>query len=256
MIEDKSIIGLIPLYDDEKESCWMLPGYMKALEAQGAVPVMLPLTDDHAVLDFLLERCDGFLLTGGHDVDPALYGAAVSPMCGTPCPLRDRMESYLLTRAVERNRPVLGICRGLQLMNVIYGGTLYQNLPTEHPSSIEHHMNPPYDRFVHAVDLIPDTPLFRTLETDACPVNSYHHQAIKALSPSFLCMAAAPDGVVEAIYMPDRRFVWGVQWHPEFSYLVSGESRKIFAAFLAAAKEGGHDTIHAGTAEQRQSLHQ
>lgn len=235
MVHEKAIIGIMPLYDDEKDSYWMLPGYMKSLEEQGAVPLMLPLTDRKDVLDYFLDSCDGFVLTGGHDVDPCVYDRPPSPLCGQTMPLRDRMDVYILKNAVCRNKAVLGICRGIQLMNVAYGGTLYQDLPYEYPSETEHHMTAPYDRAVHSVDLMENTPLQRLLQSHQLLVNSYHHQAIQTLSPYFQAMAVSEDGLIEGIYMPDRKFIWGVQWHPEFSYLVSEESRKIFGAFLDAS---------------------
>lgn len=236
MFADKAVIGVIPLWDDEKQSYWMLPGYMTGLEAAGAIPMMLPLTDCTTELDYFLEACDGFVLTGGHDVDPAVYGAVRSAHCGQSIQLRDDMEQYLLTSAVAADKAVLGICRGIQLMNAVYGGTLYQDLPSEHISNIVHQMKPPYDRCAHTVILTPDTPLHTLLQADSCPVNSYHHQAIRRLAPLFSVMATAPDGIVEGIYMPDRRFVWGVQWHPELSYQTSPQSAQIFAALVAAAK--------------------
>lgn len=237
MFSGKPVIGVMPLYDYKRESYWMLPGYLQALEEHGAIALMLPLTDQHDILDYFLETCDGFLFTGGQDVDPALYGQRRIPACGQVSPLRDSMEQYILTRAIAANRALLGICRGLQLMNALYGGTLYQDLPTEYPSAIDHHMSAPYDRAAHAVQLSPDSPLQRLLRTDELPVNSYHHQGICELSGAFHAMAIAPDGLTEAIYMPDKPFVWGVQWHPEFSYQRCAASRKIFAVFVAAAKK-------------------
>ena len=121
-------------------------------------------------------------------------------------------------------------------MNAVYGGTLYQDLPTEFPSAVDHHMSPPYDRSAHTVSLMPDSPLYGLLGRESIPVNSYHHQAVKSLAPGFRPMAVAPDGLIEGIFMPDCRFVWGIQWHPEFSYRTSGESREILKAFVAAAK--------------------
>lgn len=105
----KPVIGLVPLYDDEKRSYWMLPGYMQVLEKCGAVPLMLPLTDDSEELQICLALCDGILLTGGHDVDPALYGEVPLPQCGIPCPARDRMEKKLLASALEENKPIFGM---------------------------------------------------------------------------------------------------------------------------------------------------
>lgn len=130
---------------------------------------------------------------------------------------------------------VLGICRGLQLMNSVYGGTLYQDLPTEHPSPISHRMQPPYDQAAHSVLFPAGTPLAQLLGTEQCGVNSCHHQGIQTLSPSFSPMAQAEDGLIEGIFMPHKTFVWGVQWHPEFSYLVRPESRAIVLAFVQAA---------------------
>lgn len=232
----RKVIGIIPLWDDEKESYWMLPGYMKMLEAEDAIPLMLPLTAKPQELDYFLEICGGFLLTGGHDVSPSVYHAIKESWCGTCCELRDEMEQYILKNAVEQDKSVLGICRGAQFLNACYGGTLYQDLATEHPSPIEHHMNPPYNRVAHQVSVKKDTPLHEILGADEIGVNSYHHQAIKEVSPEFETMAISEDGLVESIFMPTRNFVVGVQWHPEFSYETDENSRKIVKAFTASVK--------------------
>ena len=231
---NRKVIGLIPLYDDEKESYWMLPGYMKMLEAEKAIPVMLPLTSNEEELDFFLEICGGFLLTGGHDVSPSVYHAEREPWCGACCELRDEMERYILKKAVERDKAVLGICRGVQFMNACYGGSLYQDLTVEHAGGIDHHMKPPYNRVAHQVSLQKDSLLYQILGTEWLGVNSYHHQAIKQLSPHFQAMALSEDGLIEAICMPSKKFVAGVQWHPEFSYETDENSRKLVKAFVAA----------------------
>lgn len=236
MFRGKPVIGLTPLYDDGRDSYWMLPGYMKALEEQGAIVMMLPLTADRDELDFFLESCDGFILTGGHDVSPKLYGQEPVAECAQPCDLRDEMDAYVLTQAVQRDKAVLGICRGHQLMNAVLGGTLYQDIPTQLPSQVNHRMQPPYDGCAHMVALQEGTPLAELLGAAECPVNSCHHQAIRDLAPGLEAMAVAADGIVEAVYMPEKRFVWGVQWHPEFAYRVSPQNRAILGAFLAAAK--------------------
>ncbi len=230
----QKIIGIMPLYDDEKKSYWMLPGYMEMLEAENAIPMMLPLTAKEKELDFFLEICGGFLLTGGHDVSPSVYHTKKQAWCGSCCELRDKMEAYILKAAVEMDKAVFGICRGIQFMNACYGGTLYQDLETEHASCIDHHMKPPYDRTAHQVKLQKDTLLYNILNKEQIGVNSYHHQAIKELSSAFKTMAVSEDGLIEGIYMPDKRFVAGIQWHPEFSYKTDENSRKIIKAFVGS----------------------
>lgn len=230
----KKIIGLIPLYDDDKDSYWMLPGYMKVLESCGALPVMLPLTTDPKELDDCFQLCDGILMTGGHDVDPKLYGETAKATCGTACSSRDQMEAYLFKKALAEDKPVFGICRGVQLMNVLLGGTLYQDLPTEHPSQTEHHMTPPYDKPVHMVDVAVGTKLADIIGAGRHAVNSYHHQAIKDLAPEAEAMAYSEDGLVEAIAVPDKSFIAGVQWHPEFAFESDPECKKLVQAFVSA----------------------
>lgn len=232
----KPLIGVMPLYDSEKDSYWMLPGYFKGIENAGGVPIMMPLTSQADVLDTLAKTVDGVLLTGGQDVSPSLYGEATSSLCGETCPARDVMEEYFIKKMIEYDKPVLGICRGIQILNVVLGGTLYADLPSEHPSNTEHHMAPPYDRAVHSVNICTDSPLFEVVRTRTLGVNSYHHQAIKKLSPKLRCMAESDDRICEAVFMPEKRFVWALQWHPEFSYLKDENSRKIFSAFIKAAK--------------------
>ena len=230
----KPLIGLIPLVDDRLESLWMLPGYMDGVAQAGGIPVMLPLTEDPSDLEQLCAACDGFLLTGGHDVSPSVYGEEKLPVCGDCSEARDRMERLVLEFALRDDKPVLGICRGHQLLNALLGGTLYQDLPTQHPSAVEHHQHPPYDAPIHSVSILPGTPLHELLGRDALPVNSYHHQAVKALSPRLKPMAVADDGLVEAVYLPGKRFVWGVQWHPEFAFRSDAASAAILSAFVRA----------------------
>ena len=232
----KRVVGLIPLVDEGRDSLWMLPGYMDGVALAGGLPVMLPLTDDEESLDVLCGLCDGFLLTGGHDVSPEVYGGERLPACGATSPERDRMETGLLRRAMERDKPVLGICRGIQFINAALGGTLWQDLPTQHPSEIEHHMTAPYDAPAHAVRLLPDTPLARLLGQDAIDVNSYHHQAVRDLAAPLRPMAVSPDGLVEAVWHPKQRFLWAVQWHPEFSFRVDPNARAVFRAFVEACE--------------------
>ncbi|MFR1039352.1 MAG: gamma-glutamyl-gamma-aminobutyrate hydrolase family protein [Clostridium sp.] len=233
----KKLIGLIPLYDDDKDSYWMLPGYMKVLEACGALPVMLPLTTDPEELNDCFSLCDGILMTGGHDVDPALYAETAKKTCGIPCSSRDKMEAYLFEKALQEDKPVFGICRGVQLMNVLLGGTLYQDLPTEHPSKTEHHMASPYDRPVHKVTVKEETLLADIIGAGEHGVNSYHHQAVKDLAPKAEAMAYSEDGLVEAIAVPDKTFIVGVQWHPEFAFEKDPECRAIVQAFVDACSK-------------------
>ena len=232
---NKPLIGILPLVDIERESYWMLPGYMKGIEKAGGTSVMLPLTSDKETLRKFVNDFDGFLFTGGHDVSPSFYREEVSDNCGECCPMRDEMETILLPMVLEQGKPVLGICRGLQLINVALGGSLYQDLPTQHQSSVCHRQPAPYDQPIHLVELIPNTPLQKCLGKDELPVNSCHHQGIKELASGLQPMAYAKDGLVEAVWKPGSRFVWAVQWHPEFSHKVDENSRKIFRAFVKAA---------------------
>lgn len=230
----KPKIAILPLVDAQRESWWMLPGYMNGILEAGGMPVMLPLTSEAEALDEIAQSYDGFLFPGGQDVTPALYGQEKSPECGETCEDLDEMSKALFERILGTGKPILGICRGLQLLNVLLGGTLYQDLPTEHPSEVEHHMRPPYDAVTHSVEVAQDSPLHALLGRTSLGVNSYHHQAVRDLSPQLRAMARSEDGLVEAAWMPGKQFLWAFQWHPEFSYKTDESSRRIFKAFVNA----------------------
>lgn len=237
----KPIIGVMPLWDDEKESIWMLPGYLDGIRTAGGIPVIFPLTEEKEELERLCAFCNGILFTGGHDVSPQLYGE--KPLAGlvSCCKMRDHMETMVLQIALRENKAILGICRGIQFINASLGGTLYQDIPSQLPTMIDHHMVPPYDRAAHEVTIKSDTPLYSLLKKEKLGVNSYHHQAVKELAPELVAMAEAEDGLVEAVYLPSRKYVWAFQWHPEFSYATDENSRKIFRSFIEASTEGRNE---------------
>lgn len=230
----KRIVGVMPLWDDEKDSIWMLPGYMDGVRQAGGLPIIFPFTEDEQELDQLVRMCEGFLFTGGQDVSPELYQETPLEGLVTTCGKRDAMERIVLEKAIEADRPILGICRGIQFINAALGGTLYQDIPSQHPSETEHHQHAPYDIPVHDVTIIKDSPLHKCLKVDRLPVNSCHHQAVRELAPGLKPMAISPDGLVEAVFLEDKTYLWAVQWHPEFSFKTDKYSRMIFRSFIKA----------------------
>lgn len=228
------MIGVLPLSDEKKESYWMLPGYMKGIEAAGGIPVMLPLTTDIEVITSLTHTFDGFLFTGGQDINPEIYGEKVDGVCGVICNERDEMERSLFKQVVEMDKPAFGICRGLQLFNALLGGTLYQDIPTQFVTNhtVCHQQKPPYHQPIHRVYIEKRSQLYRMLEVESLEVNSYHHQGIKQLSSELLSVAKAEDGLVEAVFMPGKKFIFAVQWHPEFSYKEDVLNFKLFDEFI------------------------
>lgn len=234
--DKRPVIGLVPLEDKARNSYWMLPGYMNGVFAAGGIPFMLPLTKDKPALLRLFNMCGGLLFTGGQDVNPNIYGAEKTELCGEASDVRDFMEEYLLELAVSEDKAVLGICRGIQFMNASLGGTLYDDIPARIPSDLIHCQKPPYDLPSHSVTIDINSPLGRLLGRERLDVNSYHHQGIRELSPKLTSMAVSDDGLTEAVYMPQKRFIWGIQWHPELSYKTDENSLKIFKEFIRFAE--------------------
>ena len=231
------IIGVLPLWDDDSKNLYMHPAYMNGIMCSGGLPLVLPLVSDKMMISVIARSVDGLLFTGGHDIFPGLYGENISASCGTICKIRDDMESSLFTEAVlNMGIPAFGICRGLQFINAALGGTLYQDLPTQFCGKvlINHQQEQSDDVPAHCVQIDTNSPLYSLLGTKTLSVNSTHHQGIRVLSPALERMAIADDGLIESVYMPGKRFVWAVQWHPE-SILHEESSRNLFGAFVAAS---------------------
>lgn len=217
-------------------AAWLRPDYRSSLERAGAV--VRELTPADALPGALLE-CDGLLLTGGVDVDPALYGDHERHPTVETDPARDAYELPLARLALERGLPLLAICRGAQVLNVAAGGTLVQDIPALLPGSLGHSKVEPRNAIAHDVRIAPKTCLAalladRVQNDDTIAVNSRHHQSVRAVAPGFIISATAPDGVVEAIERPDSPFCIGVQWHPE-NFWATGEFQPLFEGLVSAA---------------------
>lgn len=235
-----TIIGIVPLYDKKRDSLWMVPGYMEGITAVGGLPLMLPLTSGDEQLRQIVRRVDGVLFPGGQDIDPARYHESVSAQCGELCRRRDEMECKLLRLCRVQRKPVLGICRGLQLFNAALGGTLYQHIPQQLPDALSHQMTPPYHRPVHPVSVEAGSLLFHLVGKTQLRVNSYHHQGVKQLSPLLTACAWSPDGLIEAAEDRSQPFFLGVQWHPELSWKTDADSRALFYSFVQASRMEGN----------------
>jgi putative glutamine amidotransferase len=217
---------------------WPQRDYLAALTHAGAtIRELTPGTDP---LPDALDVCDGLLLTGGPDVDPIAYGETDRhPTVDLDTP-RDTYELALAKQALARDLPVFAICRGAQVLNVAAGGTLIQDLPSQHPAALAHALTTPKNAMAHEVTVAPNTCLAvllgSQLESGRFAVNSRHHQSVKEPAPGFVVSATAPDGVVEAIEKPGAGFCIGVQWHPE-NYWQTGEFSTLFAGLVEAASE-------------------
>ncbi|MEW5721133.1 MAG: gamma-glutamyl-gamma-aminobutyrate hydrolase family protein [Chloroflexota bacterium] len=211
-----------------------LASYTRAVDRAGGAPIFIPLNLDDETLRAVFARLDGLLLQGGLDVHPKEYGEEVAPYCGEIDAAEDATELRLLKWAFEKPLPTLAICRGIQVLNVAAGGSLYQDLDAQVPNILHHpHIkgNPP-DFLAHPIRVEPDSRLGRALGAPEIAVNSRHHQAVKQIAPGFRVTARAPDGVVEAIEPDDpRRFILGVQFHPE-NLIDDARILNLFQAFV------------------------
>lgn len=207
--------------------------YLNAIWKAGAVPVLLPIDGNKERALEMLEMVDGLLVSGGNDVSPEMYGSKENK-CGTLDLNRDAMEKCLLEKALEKDMPVLGICRGVQLMNAALGGTLHQDLPSE---GYPNHTIVDFSRntATHTVEVKENTLLAEILGCGELGVNSFHHQAADQLADGLEEAAVSKEGIVESVYMPGKKFVLAVQWHPEMMY-DSEVHKKIFDAFVGACK--------------------
>lgn len=231
----KPIIGLTPSVDEERNRCVVQPGYLESVDRAGGLGLMLPLTDRDEDIRQFVELCDGFLFVGGPDIEPWRYGQELLPECGHQNIQRDAMEWKLMEAALAADKPVLGICRGIQVLNTVLGGTLYQDIPSQYETELAHQMTePPYNRSAHPFRVVEGTPLAEILLPEG--VNSRHHQAILDLAPGLEIMAYASDGIIEAVRMPEKKFVWAVQWHPEAYWEEEGMNLELFRRLVAAAQ--------------------
>jgi len=215
--------------------------YTDALAAAGLVPVVLPPIDP-AVAVASLTDIAGLVLTGGEDIDPARFGQAPHPATGEPHDRRDAYELALAREARERRIPTLAICRGMQVMNVALGGTLIQDIPSQHPSDIDHDPSRRNDR-VHRVAIDADSSLARIVCSTAIFTNSSHHQSVDQVGRGLEVTAKSDDGIIEAFEPADRAW-WmiGVQWHPEeLTATAEDWDRRLFAAFGDAVRATGRD---------------
>lgn len=205
----------------------LLEPYVRALETQGASVVVIP-PQAHPLE--IARRLDGILLPGGVDIDPVHFGEEPIPEMGEVSPERDALELELARYAAQHGIPLLGICRGIQVMNVALGGSLYQDLPAQGFRAIQHYQKSESGVLGHSLEQTARSPL-EALFPRRLRVNSYHHQALKDLAPGLRAVAVAPDGVVEAVVLEGHPFYLGVQWHPE----LLPEQWGIFRAFVEAA---------------------
>lgn len=236
---NKPIIALTPSHDTVSNDLRMLPAYVKALEAAGALPVLLPLSAATEDLKQLTDTFDGFLFTGGPDVHPFLFGEETHLNCGNVSALRDKMELALLPVVLEAGKPILGICRGIQLLNIGLGGTIWQDIPSQVESDFPVCHSQPFDYSLpaHTVTLSTGSLLAKITGGEKLSVNSLHHQAVKHVAESLTVSAVSSDGLVEAVEMQGYPFFVGVQWHPEYLYEKNEAAAKLFQAFVEACKK-------------------
>jgi putative glutamine amidotransferase len=213
--------------------------YIRALQAAGAAPVLVPVVDGAAALR-VYASLEGLLLAGGPDVDPARFGEPAHPQLRRVTLERDRLELHLLEWALEDDLPVLGICRGIQVLNVALGGTLWQDIAAQVPEAGKHDYHPGFAPSwrSHAVAVTPGSRLALHSGAGEIRVNSLHHQAIRALGRGLRVTAQAPDGVIEAVELAARRWVLGVQWHPEWLVPEDPGMVGLFEGFAAACAAG------------------
>ena len=219
------------------ERAYVNSAYLHAVQQAGGVPVLLPPQLSKSSLERLVRGLDGLLLTGGGDMDPATFGEPPHPTLYDVAPPRDALETQVTHMALEKRTPLLAICRGVQVLNVALGGSLYQDVATEPGTEIQHSQKEARDQATHKVTVAQGSRLSRVLGGEDLEVNSFHHQVIKLLGRGLVPVAWAPDQLIEGVELDDdSRWVLGVQWHPEHLVGHSEPARRLFSALVTAAR--------------------
>jgi putative glutamine amidotransferase len=244
----KPLIGVTPDFNagDRKEwggrepTYFLRARYVRAIEDLGGIPLVLPLVADLDARRRLLTHIDGLLLTGsGPDLAPELYGERQQYKFHVMSQRRATFELEMAQLARAADLPLLGICGGMQALNVAFGGSLYQDIGAQQSQPLQHRQSASATQLSHAVKIVPKSLLHRVVKTGRLRVNSSHHQSVKEVAPSLTASAVAPDGIIEAIESSSERFLLGVQWHPEFLFDRYEQHRLLFEAFLKAAERRG-----------------
>lgn len=235
----KPFIGLTPSHDLKSDDLAMRHTYLDAIAHAGGIPVVLPLKATREDLSAIAEELDGIVFIGGPDIHPSRFGEETHANCGNASLIRDALELNLLSITMEQKKPILGICRGIQLLNVALGGTLYQDLPAQWKEDFPIAHEQPFHGSVtcHSIDVVPDTLLSAIVGEEKIQVNSFHHQAVKDVAPALKVCGYAPNHLIEAVELPDYPFFLGVQWHPEYLFSVNAAAEKLFAAFIDACRK-------------------
>ena len=228
--------------------------YVHAVENAGGVPILIPIFQDLSLLDTLLPRLDGLLLSGGIDIEAARFGEERHPLADEPDRELDAIELMLASRALQEDIPTLGICRGMQLLNVALDGTLYQDIDDLRPASLHHtRRDMPRDFLAHRVTVLPGSRMEQLLGTNSFVVNSLHHQAVHKPGRGVVISGQAEDGIPELLEVPDRRFVMAAQFHPEEFYRKEPVCARLFAGFVRACSDDPAD--EASTAQGELASH-
>lgn len=211
--------------------------YVNSVIQNGGIPVIIPVSDVAEVLDSYIDKIDALILSGGHDVCSMNYNEEPCPKMGDIFPERDKFDFALLERAEKKRIPILGICRGAQVINVYHGGSLYQDVSMCDTAAVKHWQGHFPEQVTHSVDIVDDSLLHRIVKVNRVMVNSFHHQIMKNVAPDFNVVARAADGVIEAIEHKDYPMLIGVQWHPEMMHKKSMQMNLLFTALINNARK-------------------
>jgi len=236
-LELRPLIGITPGYTADNDRLFIANGYVEGINRSGGLGLLLPLSKDPEVIKDAFGRCDGFLLTGGPDLDARYFGEANLRYNGEISPLRDNLEILVAQKAVEMKKPILAICRGMQVLNAALGGTIYQDIyeQIKDRELLKHTQEAPGWYPVHEVAIEKNSLLFEICRIERLGVNSFHHQAVKSLGKCLKVAALSSDGIIEAIELQDDSFTVGVQWHPERMLKEHSEAFSLFEALVKAA---------------------
>jgi putative glutamine amidotransferase len=227
------VIGMT--IDRDEQRCFLNHDYVQAIVQAGGMPLLIPYVTDPLTLQKYVDHCDGLLLTGGGDLDPRYFEQEPHPLLGTICPERDELELKVIALFLQQQKPVLAICRGCQLLNVAFGGDLYQDIASQTTSDINHDQCAPRGYPIHSITIQPNSLLASIVKVQRIRVNSYHHQVVKTVPEPLQVSAVADDGLIEAIESKEHRYVLGVQWHPEGMAIVQDKyAMQLFASFISA----------------------